>query len=111
MSWSEQYVAKATDILEDIARIRAGPITYGELAKAIGIAPRSVGGVLVPISNKSSDSHHVLLSVLVVAKKTGLPSERFFVQAKELSVMRDDELPQIFFRAELTRVYDAYNIP
>jgi hypothetical protein len=108
MPFSDKYVNEARVILEDLARKVANPICYLDLTKRIGIAARSAGAVLVPISEKSYKANGILLSALAVNKKTGIPSEGFFEQAKKLGAMRDDDLPQLFFRAELERIYDAY---
>jgi len=108
MPFAEKYVNEATQILETLARSRETPIFYSELARKIGVSAISAGAVLRRVSKRSYDANGRLLGVLVVTKKTGLPSDSFFEQAKELYVMRDDELPQIFFRTELNRVYGAH---
>lgn len=110
MALTEKYIDEARGILEEIARHRSSPIFYGSLTGRLRIATRSAGGVLIPISEESYKTREVLLSVLVVLKKTGLPSGRFFEQAKELGAMKGDDLPQNFYSAELQRVYDAYSV-
>jgi hypothetical protein len=111
MPLAEKYIDQARGILEEIAGRRGSPIPYVELTHRLGIATRAAGGVLIPISNESYKSRRVLLSVLVVQKASGIPCKRFFEQAQELGAMRNDDLPQRFFRAELQRVYDAYGAP
>lgn len=108
MPLTDKYVFAARTMLEEIARNRANPIFYSDLTDRLHIATQAAGGVLIPISDESYKARGVLLSVLVVGKESGMPSDRFFDQARKLGAMKPGELPQLFFRAELSRVYDAY---
>jgi hypothetical protein len=109
MPLTEKYVTRAREILQQIARKRGSPIFYSELTSQLGIATQSAGGVLIPISDDSFRTKKVLLSALVVSKSNNLPSQRFFERAAELGAMGPKDLPQVFHRAELQRVYDAYD--
>jgi hypothetical protein len=104
----EAYVPEARKILEDLASNSAQPITYADLAAKLGIAAQSAGGVLEPISRSTYEKDGVLLSVLVISKEKGMPSEEFFNQARRWGAMKDNELPQEFFGRELAAVYQKY---
>jgi hypothetical protein len=110
MPLTEKYISKARAILEEIARNQGSPIFYSDLTARLGIATQAAGGVLIPVSSESYRLHQILLSAVVVSKSDGLPSKRFFDQAKELGAMGDSEIPQIFHRAALQRVYDSYRL-
>jgi len=103
----EAYVPEARKILEDLASNSAQPITYADLAARLGIAAQSAGGVLEPIS-RTYETDGVLLSVLVISKEKGMPSEESFNQARRWGAMNENELPQEFFRRELQAVYQKY---
>ena len=106
-----EYVSEVTRILEEMARNKKPPVFYSDLSVKIAVAAQSMGGVLEPISKESYDKKKVLLSVLVVRKDSGLPGDEFFEQARRWGAMKEDELPQRFFRQELERVYKAYAAP
>jgi hypothetical protein len=72
------------------------------------LSPQSAGGLLTQISEETNKDHGVLLSALVVSKRYRRPSAPFFDLAKRLERMQADALPQVFWREERTRVYDAY---
>jgi hypothetical protein len=108
MGLMQHRIDKARLILEEIASRRGTPICYSDLTHKVGVAPRAAGGLLKPICTQSKSEKKVMLGVLAVSKRNKIPSEPFFDLAKELGMMRDDELPQLFFRSELQRVYDAY---
>jgi hypothetical protein len=110
MPLTEKYIYQTREILEGIARRHGSPVFYSELTDHLRIATQAAGGVLIPISDESYRLKRVLLSALVVSKNDGLPSKRFFDQARALGAMGDHELPQLFYRAELQRVYDAYDL-
>jgi hypothetical protein len=109
MPLTEKYVTRAREILQQIARKHGSPIFYCELTSQLGIATQAAGGVLIPISDDSFRTKRVLLSALVVSKSNNLPSQRFFEQAAELGAMGPKDLRQVSCRAELQRVYDAYD--
>jgi hypothetical protein len=108
MPLGDTYISRAYDILSNLACEHGQPIFYSHLTNEIGLAARSVGGVLQPISERSYRERGVLLSVLAVSKRYGLPSDVFFDQARRLRAMPTTMPPQVFFHDELGRVYGSY---
>src|SRR6185437_13701455 len=98
MPLSDGYISQAYEVLASLAYRHGEPICYSQLTRQIGIAARAAGGVLKPISKRSYEEKCVLLSVLAVGKRSGIPSKAFFEQAGELGAMPSNMLPQIFFR-------------
>jgi len=108
MGLRPERIEKARQILEVVARTHGNPICYSDLTNKVGVAPRAAGGLLGPICEQSKKEKGVMLGVLAVSKKSGMPSEPFFDLARRLDLMKPNELPQLFFRGQLKRVYDVY---
>ncbi len=67
---------------------------------------RDIGGVLSSLS-KEERYNKGMISVVVISKRTGLPWDGFFVNAKKLGLMAEEESNENFFERELNRVHGA----
>jgi hypothetical protein len=88
--------------------------TYREIMEPIGLDHHRssdrdmISRVLAGVSRQSYDDDWLMLSVLVVAKDTNRPSPGFFALARELTLQRDDESDEQFFRRHCAEVLAHY---
>ena len=94
----KQAVQQATNILTDVARYSANPITYSELTEQItyvDLRPhdKRVGYLLEEISRAEHAEGRGMLSVLVVHKSGDkIPGKGFFELARDLGEDVSDEV-------------------
>ncbi|MFP5218911.1 MAG: hypothetical protein ACLGIG_04130 [Actinomycetes bacterium] len=105
----EELLSRVQQVLEDVAR-RRGVITYSELGSevpGVGRRGRKMAAVLEVIGRRSFTRKGVILTVLVVNKSSGLPSEGFYWLQRDL---RNGETgdPTVLARRERERVYAQY---
>ncbi len=91
-------------------------LTYNDLAPLVGLDLRKpehwtqLGGILGRISRREHEHGRPLLTAIVVARLTGMPTGRFFTTAREFGVYAGttDDDDRHFFSAEVDRVYAAW---
>lgn len=108
MPFDAKYIDGARVLLEQQARERRQFTNYGSIASQIGVAARGMGGLLGQLCRETYETHGVLLGVLVGSKRSKFPSDGFFTLARNMDLMKSDDLPQDFYEAELKRVFAAY---
>jgi hypothetical protein len=105
----EELLARAQQVLEDVARRRT-TITYTELSEAVpGVGRRGphVASVLEVLGRRSLAERDILITVLVVNKSDGLPSHGFFDLQRDVRPGLAGDRTALA-RHERERVYRAY---
>ena len=105
----KQRMERCRAKLIEIAHAR-GKITYGELAKFLGVANQSVGIYLNPIYDYEIAKGRPDLTVVVIYPKTGMG--RFYSRGRVAqSVVVDPKNPNDVrtYEEELNRVYEQWS--
>lgn len=103
--------AEVVRILGERARSKAGPITYGDLARqieTIEVDPHDFAmfSLLGEVSSDEDTIGRGMLSAYVVSSESGAPGGGFFELATKLGRTFDDRLA--FWIEEMRRVDDAW---
>ncbi len=105
----EGLLTRAQAVLEDVARRRTA-ISYSELGDAVpgvGRRGRKIGAVLEVLGRRSLAQHGALITVLVVNKGSGLPSDGFYDLLRDLRPELSGDQTTLA-RHERERVYRTY---
>ena len=102
---------KMREIVVRVAK-RGETIFIDDLCKELGmpITPKNKGSIGKPLARFSveeCEKGRGMISVVVISKRTGLPWEGFFANAKKLGLMAEEESNENFFGRELNRVHSA----
>ena len=91
------------------------PITYGEIAKIMGLPPsgdhmaKETGQILGEISEYEHLHNRPLLSAVVVRSDKKIPGEGFFTLARELGELEENMDEWTFWKREIKMVYDTWS--
>ena len=84
---------------------RRETVTYSDVGRWVGMAPRPVGAKLLdPINRYEYEHDRPLLSAVVVKVMTGKPGGGFWLLATDLGLFKEGEDPIRYWKRELRRV-------
>jgi hypothetical protein len=84
-------IERVAEILQDMARNREEPITYGELRDRVGRGiPQGYGAILSKLCRAEQALGRPPLSALVVAKSSGMPGAQYYQMLDEVYPSRYD---------------------
>ena len=89
-------------------------VCYSEIGELLDLSMdnpyhrQEIGRILGEISTEEHQAGRPLLSAVVVHKENHQPGKGFFQLARELGKQKPDENDDVFFAAELQKVFDEW---
>jgi hypothetical protein len=89
-------------------------VYYSEIGEILNLSMnnpshrKEIGRILGEISTEEDQAGRPLLSAVVVHKENHQPGKGFFQLARELGKQKPDENDDVFFAAELQKVFDKW---